>query len=262
MPRKKHRIIYIKLLEDLIFNLLLLIVNFFIGLGEATKIITLLPFKILLASYRYIRYLISKLFKFISKTTRQFIKFIFNLNISIKKRFLSLKKFIRLKFFKKKIYIKAPKIRVKILKIKFKFPRIKLWKFPKKAILKVKLIHWRSFSIGLIFALFLFSIINAYNFVKALPSPTNIGKTNYSLSTHIYDRNEKLLFDIYRDENRTPVKIEDLPNHIYQATIAIEDKDFFNHKGISLIGGIVRAIKENVTTGQLQGGSTITQQLV
>jgi penicillin-binding protein 1C len=49
---------------------------------------------------------------------------------------------------------------------------------------------------------------------------------------------------------------------VIQATIAIEDKDFYKHKGISLIGGILRAIKDMVLTRKLQGGSTITQQLV
>ncbi|HLL61346.1 MAG TPA: PBP1A family penicillin-binding protein, partial [Candidatus Nitrosocosmicus sp.] len=47
-----------------------------------------------------------------------------------------------------------------------------------------------------------------------------------------------------------------------QATIAIEDKDFYKHKGISLFSGIVRAVKDMIITKSLQGGSTLTQQLV
>jgi len=106
-------------------------------------------------------------------------------------------------------------------------------------------------------------IINqAYIFVKELPSPREIGKSNYSLSTHLFDRKGKLLYEIYREQNRTPVKLDQLPVFITQATIAIEDKDFYRHKGIAVTGGIFRAAKEIIINNSLQGGSTITQQLV
>lgn len=105
-------------------------------------------------------------------------------------------------------------------------------------------------------------IWQSYIFVKALPSPRNIGKMNFPTSTHIYDRNGELLYEIYRDQNRTPVSLEELPEYISQATIAVEDKDFYHHFGISLFGGMVRALKDTYLTGELQGGSTITQQLV
>jgi len=106
-------------------------------------------------------------------------------------------------------------------------------------------------------------IINqAYIFVKELPSPREIGKSNYSLSTHLFDRKGKLLYEIYREQNRTPVKLDQLPVFITQATIAIEDKDFYLHKGVAVSGGILRAAKEIIFNNSLQGGSTITQQLV
>ncbi len=81
-------------------------------------------------------------------------------------------------------------------------------------------------------------------------------------STHIYDRNGKSLYEIYRDQNRTAVSLKDLKPYIYQASIAIEDKDFYHHQGISLTSGVLRSIKELVLHQSLQGGSTITQQLV
>jgi len=98
-------------------------------------------------------------------------------------------------------------------------------------------------------------------FVKYLPSPSTIGKVNFPLSTHLYDRNGKLLYKIYREENRTPIKLKDLPPFVYQATIAIEDKDFYKHKGVSLLA-VLRAVRETFLKKNLQGGSTITQQLV
>lgn len=152
----------------------------------------------------------------------------------------------------------------KVSKFKINFPRIKKpipikVKIPRLRIIAVKL---RYFILGSLITLLALFIYQSYLLVKSLPSPTNIGKINYALSTHIYDRNGKLLYEIYRDQNRTPIKISDLPAYVTQATIAVEDRDFYSHNGISFFGGIVRAIKENVLKGDLQGGSTITQQLV
>jgi len=98
--------------------------------------------------------------------------------------------------------------------------------------------------------------------LRDIPSPTNLGRYDVPLSTKIYDRNDKLLFDIFVDQNRSPVSLDDIPKHVQQATISIEDKNFYSHGGINPIGGILRAITATVTKRQLQGGSTITQQLI
>ncbi len=97
---------------------------------------------------------------------------------------------------------------------------------------------------------------------KDLPSPTKLGRYDIPLATKIYDRNNKLLFDIFADENRTAVPLEEIPAHVRQATISIEDKDFYNHQGINPIGGVLRALSSSITKKRLEGGSTITQQLV
>lgn len=97
---------------------------------------------------------------------------------------------------------------------------------------------------------------------KDLPSPKKLGNYDVPVSTKIYDRNDTLLFDVFADQNRTPVTLSQIPKHVQQATIAIEDKDFYRHSGINPIGGMVRAIVATVTGRRLQGGSTITQQLV
>ncbi len=116
---------------------------------------------------------------------------------------------------------------------------------------------------GAVVTLFILFIYQSYLFTQNLPSPYSIGKVNYPLSTHIYDRKGKLLYEVYRDQNRTPVTLSQLPAYIAQSTIAIEDKDFYNHRGVSLLSGILRAAKENFfSNDRLQGGSTITQQLV
>lgn len=127
-----------------------------------------------------------------------------------------------------------------------------------------KIVSYRLgyFALGAIVCAVIFGTWQSYIFVKSLPSPKNIGRLNYPTSTHIYDRNGKMLYEIYKDQNRTPVKLESLPKYISQATIATEDKDFYNHSGVSLVGGVLRAVKDTYITNELQGGSTLTQQLV
>jgi 1A family penicillin-binding protein len=120
----------------------------------------------------------------------------------------------------------------------------------------------KFFLLGIILCFSAFFLYSSYRFVVELPSPTDIGKLNYPLSTHMYDRNGKLLYEIYKDQNRTMVQLKDLSKYTYLATIAIEDKDFYTHSGVSLLGGILRAAKDTLMKKGLQGGSTITQQLV
>jgi len=134
--------------------------------------------------------------------------------------------------------------------------------FPLRFIASLFSPELKAFLLGIalcVMGLFLFS---SYKFVVELPSPTDIGKLNYPLSTHMYDRNGKLLYEIYKDQNRTSTTMSSLPSYVYQATIAIEDKNFYNHEGVSLVGGILRAAKDTLLKKGLQGGSTITQQLV
>ena len=99
-----------------------------------------------------------------------------------------------------------------------------------------------------------------------LPSPYALkSNTSSPLASHILDRRGKLLYEIYRDEKRTPIKLSTVPKYVWQASIAIEDKDFYSHQGVAFVGGIGRAIKEAIVNRdfkRIQGGSTITQQLV
>jgi 1A family penicillin-binding protein len=82
-------------------------------------------------------------------------------------------------------------------------------------------------------------------------------------STKIFDRTGKtVLYDLNRDIRRNQVPLEDISPYIKQATLAIEDSNFYRHGGISLTG-IARSLIVDITHGSLQqGGSTITQQVV
>lgn len=113
--------------------------------------------------------------------------------------------------------------------------------------------EFRFAILGFLICLVVILFYSAYQFVVQLPSPKSIGKVNFAQSTHLYDRNGKLLYEIYRDENRTPIKVNELPAYIKQAAIAIEDKDFFKHNGISLSSGVLRALRETLITKSLQG---------
>ena len=102
-----------------------------------------------------------------------------------------------------------------------------------------------------------------YQYVFAdLPSVLDLTRVNPSLTTRILDRHGEVLFRVYEDENRTLVPLSDISPYLVQATIAIEDKDFYQHHGFST-EGIFRALVANVQDENIQqGGSTITQQLV
>jgi len=99
------------------------------------------------------------------------------------------------------------------------------------------------------------------NTLNQLPNPKILATRDISVSTKIYDRNKILLYQIYSNENRSIIKLSELPKNLVNATIAIEDTKFYEHWGIDP-KGIVRALFSNSTGGQFQGGSTITQQLV
>lgn len=105
------------------------------------------------------------------------------------------------------------------------------------------------------------------------PSINNLSNYQTNITTKIYDRNNTLLYEIYEDQNRSLTKIEELPAHVIQAHIAIEDEHFYEHRGIS-ITAIARAARYNLnnldcewkkltcTPTSFQGASTITQQLI
>lgn len=114
---------------------------------------------------------------------------------------------------------------------------------------------------GLAIALSLFILSFAF-LLQQLPSPRRLtAKDNFAVSSQIFDRHGQLLYEIYGQENRVPVKLGELPSHVLQTTVAIEDKNFYRHWGFDL-SGIIRAIRNNLTSQSLEGGSTITQQLV
>jgi len=144
------------------------------------------------------------------------------------------------KFLLQKLYsirkIKLPKI---------KFPKIKL----------------RLLAVFIFFSIIFAILYFIFNILINLPNPNTLLNRQPILTTKIYDRNGNLLYKIYRKENRTLVKLQELPLHLIQATVAVEDAEFYSHHGFSP-KGIIRAALRNLKGDKLYGGSTITQQLV
>ena len=99
-------------------------------------------------------------------------------------------------------------------------------------------------------------------FFTQVPSVSELQSRNVAQATKIYDRNGELLYDIFANQNRTPVKLENIPDVVKKATIAIEDKDFYSHKGFDIFG-IGRSFFKLIVNRRIEGGgSTLTQQLV
>lgn len=92
--------------------------------------------------------------------------------------------------------------------------------------------------------------------------PSELAKRVQTTVTRYYDRNDVLLWEDKGNGNyKLVVKGEDIAESMKQATVAIEDKDFYNHKGVSP-SGLIRAAVNNTQSDNIQGGSTLTQQLV
>ncbi len=130
-------------------------------------------------------------------------------------------------------------------------------RFLKKSGLKNTLLFFCGLAI--IFA----SIFTLWISTFQLPTLDSFRERAVSQSTKIYDRTGKvLLYDIYQNVRRTVVPFEQISQYVKDATIAIEDKDFYSHSGVKP-SSFMRALFANIQTGQFsQGGSTITQQVV
>ncbi len=100
--------------------------------------------------------------------------------------------------------------------------------------------------------------------VRDLPDPSQIitARENFQ-TTKIYDRNSKLLYEVIDPTggDRQWLRLEEISPFLLCATVAIEDKTFWDNQGFDL-RGIARAFIVNLRGGSLQGGSGITQQLV
>ena len=126
--------------------------------------------------------------------------------------------------------------------------------------------NWKTKIVLFVFVLFLFAIISAFIFIawlsRDLPNPYQLIEREVAQSTTIYDRTgEHILYEIHGDEKRTMINLDDLPDYVKMAPIAIEDKNFYNHSGFS-VWAMFRTLVTNVLYNKRAGGSTLTQQFI
>ena len=135
-----------------------------------------------------------------------------------------------------------------------------IWKFgikktKKKNKRKMKLWQWCLIIGGLV------AVLVGIYLIEEIPNPKKLSSTEYPQSSQIFDRKGRLLFEIYSEKRRTPVELKEISDNLKKATLAIEDVNFYKHNGFDW-KGILRGLYRTVVKKRLQGGSTLTQQLV
>jgi len=129
--------------------------------------------------------------------------------------------------------------------------------------------NWREIIVDLLIFGFATSIIVVAGILVwistlEIPDLSAFEERRVLQSTKIYDRTgEIVLYDLHQDVKRTIIPFTEMSRHIKNASVAIEDDQFYNHMGID-IKAIFRAALSNLRNGDLsgQGGSTITQQVI
>lgn len=134
-------------------------------------------------------------------------------------------------------------------------------KFNKK---KIKKVLYILVGLGFFVGCILLIGVGIYlkNMQNSLPSPDQLVERKSDQSTKIYDREGKLLYTVYGNQNREFISIDKVPEHTKWALLAAEDIEFYQHKGLDY-AGIVMSIIQNARSGEIvRGASTVTQQLV
>ncbi len=128
---------------------------------------------------------------------------------------------------------------------------------------KTKLIHKILVALVILAALGLLSAFIMVAWIsRDLPNPNQLIDRQVAQSTKIYDRSgEHILYEIHGEEKRTLINLDEIPENVKHATIAIEDKNFYKHGGFS-IWAMFRTMITNIIYNRRAGGSTLTQQFV
>jgi penicillin-binding protein 1A len=121
-----------------------------------------------------------------------------------------------------------------------------------------RIVRFGVLAILLVGSAFLANMVVQFAFAN-IPLPKNV---ELASSSEVYDADGKLIATYSDEITRFLIDTEKLPGHVRRAVVAAEDRDFFEHEGVS-VRGLARAAWQNLTAGGIkQGGSTITQQYI
>ena len=134
-------------------------------------------------------------------------------------------------------------------KFSFKFGKFS-WK---------KFLTWifRIFALGVL----LIAVLFLY-YSRNLPDPNQLINRQVAQSTKIFARDGSLLYEIHGDQKRTLVTLDQIAPYAKDATIAVEDKNFYKEGGISFTGILRAGLTDILSLRKSEGASTITQQFV
>jgi 1A family penicillin-binding protein len=247
-------------------KLLLILIDFVLSIlvkiGDLVLLIIRFFFKIISSILKTVKAILGRLGKAVRRVKQdvfrnfafrknQLLKAKNNIKFSLPKIELKLPNFKRFSF-----SLKFPKRKPKPKKTK-KVKTTVVYKRPHLIRLRIK-----YFLFGVFFSvIFIFLPLLSFIFLQNLPNPRELSLREIAQTTKIYDRNGFLLYQIFANENRTLVPLSSIPKDIINATIAIEDKDFYKNPGFD-INAIARAAIADLSGKPIQGGSTITQQLI
>jgi len=116
---------------------------------------------------------------------------------------------------------------------------------------------WMLFLIGILVPAFIF-LLASWGYLGEMPDHTQLENPRTNLASEIISSDGATLGKFYFNDNRTPVDYEDLPQHLVDALIAVEDARYEDHSGIDARGTLRAIFKAGRGGG---GASTISQQL-
>lgn len=139
----------------------------------------------------------------------------------------------------------------------FRWERIKAYWFSKAGLKRVGKIFAACFLLGII------AVGALFVYYKSQLKEIQLNDLTISETVNTYlDRNGVVLWEDKGDADyRLVVDGDDISTYVRQATVAIEDRSFYSHPGVDL-SALVRAVLSTVTGKGVQGGSTLTQQLI
>jgi penicillin-binding protein 1A len=126
--------------------------------------------------------------------------------------------------------------------------------------------NWILLTIGVVFSALAIAMLSVVGYIVATaaqaPDLDELKPIDKGTSSVIYAADGSRLGYVQSDQIRTPISLRKMPRYLREATVAIEDRRFYEHQGVDY-EAIVRAGIRNLRSGKtIEGGSTITQQLV